>query len=126
MKRLVQLLDWLCYLAKKDATFADSGGSITARSSMKDVYELLEGVSQVLWRTFVLGYAMLLIWFLGATLPGDFICRLQSGIFGLTAHECMLINYGGIACAKLLLMLFFLFPWIAIRWWLHKQKKAAS
>lgn len=88
---------------------------------MRDQYELLNVVSQVLWHCSVLGFALVLIWYIAAIVPGDPICTMQGERFGLTPHECALVNYGGIGLVKMLVLLFFFFPWVAIRWLLHRQ-----
>jgi len=43
-------------------------------------------------------------------------------MFGLSQHELSVIHYCGMAFAKLVVILFFFFPWLAIRLVLKKAK----
>lgn len=83
--------------------------------------DLLEMASRVLWRCVVLGIILVLIWYVLAIFPDGFLWTSQQHLLGLTSHECSLVNYAGIAVAKLLIYIFFLVPWIAIRLVLLKQ-----
>ena len=42
-------------------------------------------------------------------------------MFGLSPHDLSLIHYGGMAFLKLVVILFFLFPWAAIKLVLRKR-----
>ncbi|MCY2989099.1 MAG: hypothetical protein NTY19_14685 [Planctomycetota bacterium] len=54
-------------------------------------------------------------------LAGDLLYSLHGKMFGLAAHELDLIHYCGMAFVKLSVILFFLFPWAAIRLVLRKR-----
>lgn len=84
-------------------------------------YELFNTLAQILLRCFVLGYALLLIWFVLSLSAGEVIYGTTGKWFGLTPHEVDLIQYGGMAAVKCAVLLFFLFPYIAIRWVLRKR-----
>lgn len=84
--------------------------------------EWLEAVSQVLWRCVLIGFAFLLIWAAALALAGDVIHR-QAAWFGLTAHECDLIQYGALGLVKTWILVFFLFPYLAIRLVLRTHRK---
>ena len=83
-----------------------------ARST--EVNELLDTLAKVLLRCFVLGLALLLLWFVAYLLASDLMYR-QGKLFDLTPHEINVINYCGMAFVKVCILLFFLFPYIAIR-----------
>jgi len=72
-----------------------------------------------LLRCFVLGYLLLLLWFVVYVLAGDF--GIAGKLFGLTPHEVDKINYCGMAFVKSAVLLFFLLPYIAIRLVLRKR-----
>jgi hypothetical protein len=63
----------------------------------------------------VFGFVFLLFWFGMSRLARGFIQRLHGGMFGLSAHELDVIFYCGMGLLKLLVILFFFFPWMAIR-----------
>jgi hypothetical protein len=87
-----------------------------------DINDLLEAAAKVLLRCFVLGVLLLLLWFGAYLLAGDVIYTLHGKMFGLTKHELDLIHYCGMAFVKGCVILFFLFPWVAIRLVLSKRK----
>ena len=87
----------------------------------KTEIDLLDALSKVLLRCFVLGYALILLWVGVYFAAGAVIYGPANRMFGLTAHEVDLIQYCGIAFVKCLVLLFFLFPYIAIRLVLRKR-----
>ena len=89
--------------------------------SPKEVNDLLDGVGSVLLRCFVLGFLFLLLWSGAYLLAGDLIYR-QGRLFSLTPHEIDLIHYCGMGFVKGCVLIFFLFPWVAIRLVLKKRK----
>jgi hypothetical protein len=91
---------------------------------MNDVNECLELVSRVLLRCTIFGFVLFLVWFAAFLLAGDLIFR-QAQIFGLTQHELNLLHYGGMGLMKLIVILFFLFPYVAIRLVLKKKRSHA-
>jgi len=84
-------------------------------SQSHETSNLLDAVAKVLLRCFVLGYLFLLLWFGGYLVAGDFIYRLNSRLFGVTQHEMNLMHFFGMALVKLILFVFFLFPYVSIR-----------
>ena len=84
-------------------------------SQSHETSNLLDAVAKVLLRCFVLGYLFLLLWFGGYLVAGDFIYRLNGSLFGVTQHEINLMHFFGMALVKLILFVFFLFPYVAIR-----------
>jgi len=87
----------------------------------KDTDDLLDAVAKVLLRCFVLGYAFLLLWFAVYVIGGDALYRLNTNLFGVTQHEMNLLHVFGMTLVKLILFLFFLFPYVAIRWVLRNR-----
>jgi hypothetical protein len=85
------------------------------------VDDLLDALAKALVRCFLLGYALLLLWVAAYLAAGNMLFALANRLFGLTAHEVDLIQYCGIAFVKCLVLLFFLFPYIAIRLVLRKR-----
>lgn len=63
----------------------------------------------------IFGFILLYIWFAAYALPGNLICDLSSRFFALNEHECSIMNYGGIILMKVLIIVFFFFPWLALR-----------
>lgn len=85
-----------------------------------DKKDLLTVVNEILGRCAALGIILILLWFAASVLPGDVICGMQGKLFGMTAHECAVVNYAGIAFVKMMVLVLFVFPWIAIRLVLRK------
>jgi hypothetical protein len=84
--------------------------------------ELLDAISKVLLRCTIFGFLLVLVWFAAYLLAGEMI-RRQGAWFDLTAHELDVIHYCGMAFVKSCVLLFFLFPYIAIRLVLRKAPK---
>ncbi|QDU93286.1 DUF6868 family protein [Lignipirellula cremea] len=82
---------------------------------------LLNTLSQVLLRCWILG-TLLLVLMLGAILLlGSTIHTLHGSMFSLTAHELDLILYCSMGLLKLAVLSLFFIPWLAIRLTLLKQ-----
>jgi hypothetical protein len=81
-----------------------------------DLKNSLEVTAKILLRCFILNFALILLWFcfylIGNSAWGY---EFHSKIFDITRHEFTLINYCGIAFAKLCNIIFLLFPYVAIR-----------
>ena len=82
--------------------------------------EWLEVVAKILLRCWVFGFLLLLFWVGAFMLAGSVIFSLHGNMFGLSPHELSLIHYCGMAFVKLCVLLFFFFPWLAIRLVLRK------
>jgi len=85
------------------------------------VDELLDALGRVLLRSFLLGYALLLLWAAIYLAAGTILYGPAHKLFGLTSHEVDLIQYCGIGFVKCLLLVFFLFPYVAIRLVLRRR-----
>ncbi len=86
----------------------------------KNANEWFDTLARILLRCFVLGYILLLIWFLLYAFGGEQFFGFWARLFGITQREMDLINFSGIVFMKSLVLVFFLCPYIAIRWVLRK------
>ena len=76
----------------------------------------LEVTAKILIGCFIMNAALILVWFLFFLIGGGrWGYELHAGIFDITRHEFALINYCGMAFLKLCNIVFFLFPYMAIR-----------
>ena len=87
----------------------------------KNVDDLFDTLAKILLRCFVMGYALLLLWFVIYVLAGDWMNGVSGKLFGLTPHEANMVHYFGISGVKCAVILFFLFPYIAIRLVLRRR-----
>ena len=81
---------------------------------------LFDTLAKVLLRCWIFGFVLLLIWFGFYVLLGDVIHGLHGNMFGLSKNELNVIHYCGMGLLKLLVFVFFLFPWLAIKMVLSK------
>jgi len=82
----------------------------------------LQTVATILLRSFLLGLAFLLLWFiLYLTAPG-WMFEMNARWFNIGKRDFDLINYFGIGFVKIVIILFFFFPYLAIRSILRKRK----
>jgi len=84
--------------------------------------DLLEIVDGVLIRCFLYSFAMLLFSFVFYLIGADVVYNIHSRWFLLSRHDFDLIYYASLAFMKACAILFFLFPWIAIRLMLRKSR----
>ncbi|MDE2290684.1 MAG: hypothetical protein KGL53_01270 [Elusimicrobia bacterium] len=82
---------------------------------MDDRDSRLDLAQGVLGRCALVGIAFILVWAAAALWARPLIDR-QAGLFGVTPHECALVMYGGLGFAKVLVLVLFVFPWLALRW----------
>ena len=76
---------------------------------------LCESASRVLFRCWIGGFALLLIWLAAMLLLEDSIVQLHAKMFGLSKHEIDVIMYGGLGLFKLGVILLFFLPWLGLR-----------
>ena len=83
-------------------------------------------VEGVLLRCFILGFVVLMIWFVFFVLLGPgFIHDVHRSMFNqITRRQFQVIHYCGMGLLKLFIFVFFLFPYIAMRWTGKGQKPA--
>lgn len=84
--------------------------------------DFFDTLAKVLLRCGVLGYVLLLLSVGLLLIAGDPIYRLNGNLFGLSKHELELIIYECIVLMKVIVLLFFWIPWLAIRLVLRKAK----
>jgi len=75
----------------------------------------LEILARILIRCFIGGILLLMIWFIGFTFFGDCIYELHSKWFLMPRQTFNAIHYADMAFIKILLIVLFLLPYIAIR-----------
>jgi len=95
----------------------------TMTDATRDFFDTL---AKVLIRCWLLGAVLLLFSFVVFMATGDMIAELHGRWFGVTSHELDLIIYCGLGLYKLCVNIFFLCPWLAIRWVLRKEQRAAT
>ena len=83
--------------------------------------ELLNAVSKILLRCFLMEILLLIVWTVLVLLAPDLIHRFHGNLFELTHHEIDVIQYCAIVAVKIGGLLFFGFPYFAIRLVLRKQ-----
>jgi hypothetical protein len=88
----------------------------------KEADDLLKAAAGVLIRCFFLSYALLILWFFLYVLAGDLGYGMHAQLFELSRHHYALINYYGMAFVKICAILFFLFPFFAIKLVLRKKR----
>ena len=82
--------------------------------------ELFDTLAKVLLRCGIFGYLLLLLSVGVILIAGDPIYRINGNLFGLSKHELELIIYECIVLMKVIVLMFFLIPWLAIRLVLRK------
>jgi len=82
--------------------------------------DFFDTIAKILLRCWIFGFLLLLIWFGFFVLAGGVVYDLHGSMFHLTPHELNVIHYSGMAFVKLYVILFFFFPWAAIRLVLRK------
>jgi hypothetical protein len=82
----------------------------------------LDAVSGVLWRSAVVGYAVLILWLLIYVLARGCMYAVHGGIFGIDEVDFVRVNYAGMTVLKLAVFLLFLMPYISIRWYLASSR----
>lgn len=88
-------------------------------SNSPDINDMLAVVAKILLRCWIFGFVSLFIWF-GAFMSGV-VYKLHGPLMDLSIHDLNVIHYCGMAFAKLCVILFFFFPWLAIRLVLRKK-----
>ena len=86
----------------------------------------LQAVATVLLRSFLLGLAFLLLWFLLYLIVPGWMFEMNARWFNISKRDFDLINYFGMGFVKISIFLFFLFPYLAIRSMLRKKERKNS
>lgn len=87
---------------------------------------LMENLAGIFIRCFFLTFALLILWFVLFLAADDWGYCIQSYWFELNRYEYDLLNYYGMAFVKMCAFIFFLFPYIAIKLVLRKNKKSMN
>ncbi len=77
--------------------------------------ECVDVMAGILIRCFLGGMALLIVWFAGFSIAGDWIYQIHSRWFQIPRQTFDAIHYAGMAVTKITIILFFLLPWIAIK-----------
>ena len=89
---------------------------------MEEINIWLEVTGRVLWRCFFIGALFLFFW-AGMYIYAGRAVYAQCGMFGLTAHECSVLHYGGMGLFKFLILTMFFIPFISLRIVLRKRRQ---
>ncbi|HQL89207.1 MAG TPA: hypothetical protein PLQ15_01285 [Syntrophales bacterium] len=81
----------------------------------EDFQKNLDGIAGILFRCFLGGMALIVVWFAAYVAAGDWIYRMHSPWFQIPRQTFDAIHYAGMAVTKIAIILFFLLPWIAIK-----------
>ena len=84
--------------------------------------DLLNVTAKVLLRCWILGFILLLFWIGAVALAGDLVYSVHGRMFDLTRSELSVIHYCGMGLTKLVVVMFFFIPWVAIRLVLKKRE----
>lgn len=82
----------------------------------------LEALASILGGSFLISYAVLLLWFLFFLFAPDCLYGLNTKWFAISRSEFDLINYGGMAFLKIINLVFILSPYLAIKLLLWKRR----
>ncbi len=78
----------------------------------------IDAVAGVLWRSAVIGFALLVLWLLIYLLAEGWMYGVHHRLLDVGRADFVRINYGGMALLKVAVFLLFLAPYISIRWYL--------
>ncbi len=80
-----------------------------------DIEQSLHVIAKILIRCFLGGMLLLSIWFVCFAFGGDWIYQIHTRWFLIPRETFDSLHYGAMAATKIMLLLFFLLPYIAIR-----------
>ncbi len=74
-------------------------------------------IERVLLRCAILGILVLIVWFAFFLVADGLIYSVHGRFFGeITLRQFQVIHYCGMGLTKLFVVLFFFFPYVAMRW----------
>jgi len=88
-----------------------------------NVNEMLEMIGQVLIRCFIMGVFVLFFWWGALALMGDLAYSVHTKIAAMSRQQFDIIHYAGMLMTKATIVVLFLFPYIAIRLVIVKQRR---
>jgi len=83
----------------------------------------LQTLATILIRSFLIGLASLLLWFLLYLIAPGWMFDTNAKWFNIGKRDFDLINYFGMGFVKISILLFFFFPYLAIRSMLRRKKR---
>ena len=83
----------------------------------------LQTLATILIRSFLFGLAFLLLWFLLYLIAPGWMFETNAKWFNIGRHDFDLINYFGMGFMKISILLFFVFPYLAIRSMLRRKER---
>jgi len=84
---------------------------------------MLEVIGQVLIRRFIMGVFVLFFWWGALALMGDLAYSVHTKIASISRQQFDVIHYAGMLMTKATIFVLFLFPYIAIRLVIMKQRR---
>jgi hypothetical protein len=85
----------------------------------------LQTLATILLRSFLFGLAFLLLWFLLYLIAPGWMFEMNAKWFNIDKRDFDLINYFGMGFVKMSILLFFFFPYLAIKSTLRKRTGAS-
>ncbi len=90
-------------------------------SEPNDIF--LRTLATILIRSFLFGLAFLLLWFLLYLITPGWMFEMNAKWFNIGKRDFDLINYFGMGFVKISILLFFFFPYLAIRSMLRRKER---
>jgi hypothetical protein len=100
------------------------GDMIMENNERDDVF--LQVVATILLRSFLIGLAFLLLWLILYLIAPGWIFEMNARWFNIGKRDFDLINHFGIGFVKISILLFFFFPYLAIKSMLRKKERKRS
>ena len=75
----------------------------------------LRHVRALLGWSFLLGAGLLLVWWAMVVLVGDWMFGVHGHWFGISRTAFAALHYGGMGLLKILIVVFFLIPYLSLR-----------
>ena len=74
-------------------------------------------IEGVLLRCFIMGFGVMLIWFLFFIFADGLVYNVHGWLFPeITKHEFQVMHYSGMGLLKLFVTVVFFLPWVAMKW----------
>ena len=83
----------------------------------------LQTLATILIRSFLFGLAFLLFWFLLYLIAPGWMFETNAKWFNIGRREFDLINYFGMGLIKISILLFFFFPYLAVKSILRRKER---
>jgi len=83
----------------------------------------LQTLATILLRSFLIALVFLLLWFLLYLMAPGWMFEMNAKWFNIDQRDFDLINYFGMGFVKIVILLLFLFPYLAIQSMLRKRTR---